>query len=148
MLSGRVFSAVFPALLTFFTFYLYTFSTLHQPIQRSATAFVSQDDDHIQVGVSSRNHPQAIQVPLLSASSENDRSIQASLGLHHFRCVTVIESCLCLLGVALALRLILTHSTLFSICLLFFLLVCALSPLHCSSTRSVRPSRGPTPRIT
>ncbi|KAK8829783.1 hypothetical protein WA577_001176, partial [Blastocystis sp. JDR] len=110
--SGRVFSAVFPALLAFFTFYLYTFSALHQPVQRSATAFVSQDDDHIK----------AIQVPLLSAPAEADRSLQATLGLHHFRCVTVIESGLYLLGVALALRLILLHSTLFSASLLFFLL--------------------------
>lgn len=75
MHSGRVFSAVFPALLAFFTFYLYTFSALHQPVQRSATAFVSQDDDHIKVGVSERRNAQAIQVPLLSAPAEADRSL-------------------------------------------------------------------------
>lgn len=128
--SGRAFSYLCPPLVKAYVFYLYTFSVLHQPVQRSTTAFVVGDDDRVKVAVRCCGNEQTVQVPLLAQTEDDSASLQSRIGRKQYYVAVVTEHAVLLVCVVVILRCILVHPTLLSSLLLFFLLVRPPLPPH------------------
>ena len=128
--SGRAFSYLCPPLVKAYVFYLYTFSVLHQPVQRSTTAFVVGDDDRVKVAVECCGDEQTVQVPLLAQTDDDSASLQSRVGKKQYYVAVVTEHAVLLVCVVVILRCILVRPTLLSSLLLFFLLVRPSLPPH------------------